>query len=406
MKIKKVLAATGYGGFFWDDQAAIKTGLKRNGFIYEGDPITPGFEAVRIPSEAICVIFILEDGQVAYGDCVSVQYSGISGRDPILKSNVYIPFFRSHIAPVLEGKEVKRFKEFVEEFDSTMINGKNIHSAIKYGVTQAILDSVAKAKKKTMAEVICEEYGLRLPENTIPVFIQTGDDLFESVDKAILRRVEAFPHYSINNLEKMGQLPELLGFIKNRIQSLADESYSPYLHYDLYGMLGLKYGRKINQIVDQLRYWAALVSPYRLTIEAPFIMDTQEETIELTRELIEKKKEEGLEIIICVDEWFNTFDGIKKAISSKAAEMVQIKAPAMGGLNQIIEALDFCKKSGVKAYLGGSCCETERSAQITTHIALATRPFQMLAKPGMGVDEGYQIVMNEMSRALSIIKNR
>ncbi|MDD4675891.1 MAG: hypothetical protein PHX31_09615 [Syntrophaceticus schinkii] len=38
------------------------------------------------------------------------------------------------------------------------------------------------------------------------------------------------------------------------------------------------------------------------------------------------------------------------------------------------------------------------------HIALAARPDQMLAKPGMGVDEGMMVVMNEMQRTLRLLK--
>jgi methylaspartate ammonia-lyase len=54
------------------------------------------------------------------------------------------------------------------------------------------------------------------------------------------------------------------------------------------------------------------------------------------------------------------------------------------------------------AYLGGTCNETDRSGQICAHIAMATSPVQMLAKPGMGTDEGYMIVHNEMRRILAL----
>ena len=35
---------------------------------------------------------------------------------------------------------------------------------------------------------------------------------------------------------------------------------------------------------------------------------------------------------------------------------------------------------------------------------MATQPVQILAKPGMGVDEGYMIVYNEMQRILAAMK--
>jgi len=34
---------------------------------------------------------------------------------------------------------------------------------------------------------------------------------------------------------------------------------------------------------------------------------------------------------------------------------------------------------------------------------MATQPVQILAKPGMGVDEGYMIVYNEMQRILAMM---
>ncbi len=135
-------------------------------------------------------------------------------------------------------------------------------------------------------------------------------------------------------------------------------------------------------------------------------MESQEETVQLTSELIRRKRNAQLPIIICVDEWCNTLQDVKYITDAGGAEMVQVKTPDMGGLNQTIDAIRYCQAKGLKAYLGGTCCETERSAQISAHVALATRPFQMLAKPGMGIDEGYQTVMNEMLRTLAIIRER
>jgi methylaspartate ammonia-lyase len=36
---------------------------------------------------------------------------------------------------------------------------------------------------------------------------------------------------------------------------------------------------------------------------------------------------------------------------------------------------------------------------------MATRPDQILAKPGMGVDEGYMVVYNEMQRILALLRS-
>ena len=62
----------------------------------------------------------------------------------------------------------------------------------------------------------------------------------------------------------------------------------------------------------------------------------------------------------------------------------------------------YCENHDMGAYQGGTCNETDRSAQVCTQIALASCPKQILAKPGMGVDEGYMIVYNEMQRTLAL----
>ncbi|MCK4451825.1 MAG: hypothetical protein KAX26_14675 [Anaerolineae bacterium] len=63
-------------------------------------------------------------------------------------------------------------------------------------------------------------------------------------------------------------------------------------------------------------------------------------------------------------------------------------------------------RTGVGAFLGGSCAETDLSTRVSVHIALATRPDIIMAKPGMGVDEGVSLVQNEMTRALAWIRAR
>ena len=56
--------------------------------------------------------------------------------------------------------------------------------------------------------------------------------------------------------------------------------------------------------------------------------------------------------------------------------------------------------------LGGSYVETDLSARVSAHVALATQPDLVMAKPGIGVDEAITIVHNEMVRILAEIGGR
>jgi methylaspartate ammonia-lyase len=109
---------------------------------------------------------------------------------------------------------------------------------------------------------------------------------------------------------------------------------------------------------------------------------------------------------IVADEWCNTLEDIKYFADNRAGHMLQIKTPDLGGINNTIEAVLYCKKKGIGAYQGGTCNETDRSAQVCVHAAMATKPDQILAKPGMGVDEGFMIVYNEMQRILAIRRSK
>ena len=91
MKIIDVVCSAGRTGFYFDDQRAIKGGAGHDGVFYVGTPVTEGFRSIRQAGESISVMIILEDGQVAYGDCAAVQYSGAGGRDPLFLAEDFIP---------------------------------------------------------------------------------------------------------------------------------------------------------------------------------------------------------------------------------------------------------------------------------------------------------------------------
>ncbi len=211
MKIKQVLFAPGSSAFFFDDQRAIKAGAIHDGFIYVGHPVTPGFTSIREAGQSISILLILEDGSVAVGDCAAVQYSGAGGRDPLFLASRYLPILEREVKPFLEGREVRSFREMVEELKPFSQGTGRLHMALLYGLTQALLDASAQARRKLMCEVLAEEYGLPLKPERIPIFAQTGDERYINVDKMILKKVDVLPHGLINNIpDKLGHQGEKL----------------------------------------------------------------------------------------------------------------------------------------------------------------------------------------------------
>ena len=410
MKIVDVICSAGRTGFYFDDQRAIKRGAGHDGVFYVGQPVTEGFTAVRQAGESISVMLLLEDGQMAYGDCAAVQYSGAGGRDPLFLARDFIPVIEQYIKPELVGKEADDFRGLCAMMEAIQVDGKRLHTAIRYGISQALLDAVAKATGRLMCEVVADEYGCTVSEKPVPIFTQSGDDRYDNADKMIIKGAQVLPHALINNVqEKLGakgeKLAEYVAWLRDRIlANRQDESYLPVFHIDVYGTIGAAFGNNnYKAMADYIEELGRIAKPFHLRIEGPMDCDCDRETqvvalAGLTAELDAR----GCDVELVADEWCNTLEDIKVFADRKAGHMVQIKTPDLGGINNTIEAVLYCKEKGIGAYQGGTCNETDRSAQVCVHCAMATKPVQILAKPGMGVDEGYMIVYNEMNRIIAL----
>jgi len=413
MKINDVICVAGRSGYYFDDQRAVKQGCASDGFVYVGEPITEGFTSIRQVGEAISVLLILEDGQVAWGDCAAVQYSGAGGRDPLFLAEDFIPLIQQHVAPALIGKEADLFKTMAEMVDQMRVSGRPLHTAIRYGVTQALLDAVAKSHRKLMCEIVAEEYGTSLAKSEIPIMTQSGEDRYRNVDKMIVKGASVLPHALINNMEKkLGKdgaiLKEYVGWLRERILALrSDDRYHPSLHIDVYGTLGQAFGNdNYSAIVSYITQLADIAAPFKLSIEGPVDVEDREKQMIALREIRKLLDAQGTPAEIVADEWCNTLDDIRYFADNKAGHMIHIKTPDLGGINNIIEAVLYCKEKGIRAYLGGTCNETDRSTEVCVHLAMATGPDQTVAKPGMGVDEGFSTTYNEMQRILALTGSR
>ena len=410
MKIVDIVCSAGRTGFYFDDQRAIKQGAGHDGVFYVGTPVTEGFTSVRQAGESISVMIVLEDGQIAYGDCAAVQYSGAGGRDPLFLAKDFIPVIDKYIKPELVGKEANDFRGLCAMMEAIQVDGKRLHTAIRYGLSQAILDAVARATGRLMCEVVADEYGCEVSEKAIPIFTQSGDDRYDNADKMIIKGAQVLPHALINNVaDKLGnngeKLADYVAWLRDRIlANRTDENYLPTFHIDVYGTIGAAFGNNnYKAMADYIEKLGELAKPFHLRIEGPMDCDCDRETqvvamAGLTAELDAR----GCDVELVADEWCNTLEDIKIFADRKAGHMVQIKTPDLGGVNNTIEAVLYCKEKGIGAYQGGTCNETDRSAQVCVHCAMATKPVQILAKPGMGVDEGFMIVYNEMNRIMAV----
>src|SRR6478752_3319605 len=112
MKIVDVLHTVGLSGNYNKDLAAVRAGAwKHDGFLIVGKPLTPGFESIIQPGFAVSILLMLEDGQVAFGDCMDVILSGAAGRDPLFQPKEHEHFLTEVLPGLLRGRDVRNFKE-------------------------------------------------------------------------------------------------------------------------------------------------------------------------------------------------------------------------------------------------------------------------------------------------------
>ncbi|MFB6155151.1 MAG: methylaspartate ammonia-lyase [Haloferacaceae archaeon] len=408
MRIEAVRAVPTVSGFFFDDQRAIKAGAERDGFDYSGQPETPGFRRIREAGEALSVLVELDTGDVATGDCAAVQYSGAGGRDPLFRASDYRPVVEGPVADALVGRDPRRFAEnaaVVERLSPVESDGERLHTAVRYGVSQALLDAAARATDATMTGVLEAAYDTDPATEPVPVFGQSGDERRTNAEKMLVKRVPVLPHGLFNSVEKVGtggeRLREYVSWLAS--EAAAVEGYDPRFHVDVYGVLGKVFGPPYDraEVTDYFASLEAAAGPYPLQVEGPMDAGGRAAQIRAMAELRDGLADAGVAVDLVADEWCNTFEDVRAFVDAGAADLVQVKTPDLGGIHRSAEAVLACRGTDTRAYLGGTCNETDVSARACAHVALATDAAQTLAKPGMGFDEGYMIVTNEMRRTLA-----
>lgn len=408
MKIREVVYSIGQSGYLHRDLMAIKAGARADGFIFHGKPVLPGYKSIVEAGSTISVMLVLEDEQVAFGDCADVILAGAAGRDRVFNANEHIALLEGDIRKRLTGLEAGGFRGNAEAFDRLQVEGKPMHMALRYGITQALLHAAALSRHETMAEVVARDYQSTVAEAPIAILASGHRDDPLQLDRTILKRPELLPHASFTTVEHVGRSGERLhafaASVAARLRQIGGADYRPRIHLDVYGTLGELFDNDTDRIAAYLATLVAATEPYGFIIESPIIASSQREQIELFRKLRETLRRNGTKIGVIADEWCNTLEDVKLFTDEKAADFLQIKTPDLGGINNSIEAVLYCKRHGMGAALGGTANETDQSARICTHVALACQPDFMLSKPGLGVDEALMIQRNEMQRTLALLR--
>jgi methylaspartate ammonia-lyase len=410
MKIKRVMHVVGQSGSYNKDLAAMRAGAKADGFIYIGEPVTPGFTHIVQPGAAVSIMLVLEDGEVAFGDGMDVIFSGAAGRDVLFQPEQHRHFLTDIMPTWLIGRDVRRFRALAEELDNRTFDGRPLHTALRYGITQAVLHAASLANREPMAELIAREYDSTLATRPLPILGSASTNDWKQLDQRILKRADLLPHSSFTHVERDVGLrgEKLLEYARRvvaRIAQIGEPDYRPTIHLDVYGTLGELFSNNAEAITEYLGELKSAVGNHELMVEAPAIMDTREAQIDIYQGLCAALASTGCGARVVVDEWCNTLDDVKAFADAGAGHLLQVKMPDLGGINNAIEAVLYARRRGLGVSLGGSLNETDQSSRITAHIGLACQPTYLFAKPSAGGDAGHMIQTNEMLRTLALLRS-
>ncbi|MYW96181.1 methylaspartate ammonia-lyase [Amycolatopsis rubida] len=405
-EVERLLGSVGLACDYYKDVAAIASRPPRDGLFFDGLPVTPGFGAIRERAHCLNLQLLLADGSVGLGDCLSVIRSGSHDREGPLKPEDHLARVGEELAPSLTGRTVRSFRELAGMIDQFESDGRPLHHSLAYGLSQAMLDAVAAARRCTMAEVVAEEYGLPRPDVPVALFGCTSWDVPDAVDRLIAGRADVLPHGGFTSVDLIGPDGEgLLDYVRwmaARIRKHGGAGYRPVLHLDVYGTIGALNGNRIDRVVSYFARLAEAASPFRVRVEDPVTAATSGQSRQLMRRLVEHVDRDGMGLEVVADEYCNTREDIALWAGERAAHMIHVKLPDLGSLTNAVEAVLQCRKAGVGAYVGGTMNDTEVSARAGVHLALALRADQVMAKPGAWPDVSLALSRNEMNRTLRL----
>ncbi|KAK6334791.1 hypothetical protein TWF718_010236 [Orbilia javanica] len=413
MHLIDVQFVVGISGYFVKDLQAVRQSPQYDPLRDDNiTPLTPGFKSVVQAGQVISILLHLPTGGIAVGDCVDVIFSGAASRDPLFIADEHLGVLESIVRPWLLECDISSFRRNSEKVESGWLSCSGrykLHSAVRYGLTQALLMATAQVHRCTISEVVSREWGTRISDRPIDILASCHRNDTLQLDRMIMKQASLLPHASFVHISDVGPngitLLDYVRFVAGRVRTRGCPDYWPRLHFDVYGTLGDLFPQ-LDQLAAFLNALAHAAQPYEVLIESPVIASSKSEQIQRLGDLRTLLSQSSVRVKTVADEWCNTLADIKEFADAGAVDYVQIKMPDLGGIDNSIEAVLYCRAKGTGCCLGGSANETDISARITAQVALATCPDFLLSKPGIGADEGLTILTNEMLRGIALTKRQ
>ncbi len=387
--------------------------------------------------ESLAIAIILDSGQVAWGECGSVE------RDPTEPSvrpfavREGVEAVRKVLAPALEGERLSEFRaldrrveELQEVYSTTsearveseephvsrrdFITGRfllraiqsevppkkqktthtrPLHPVLRYVASQALLNAVAISSKRAPAQVLNAEFELMRAGHAPGLYghwtsWRTADAL-----ALLLERLDAIG-LDVSPVEDDRLVKELVDSVQRireligQLPTLGLEQDQPAIHLRLNGALGTALAGNTGRMLGVLLRLEQAATPYRLRVEDPVMESSttaKSKTMKVLKDYLEFRNSK-VELVACAG--ILSRADVELLAAGSSAHMLHLNPSRLGGLSQTIEAAQAARRHGLQILLGSSPGDTLRSLRIRAELAVALQSELVMLPPRLGAAAG------------------
>ncbi len=267
-----------------------------------------------------------------------------------------------------------------------------LHPALQYGLTAALLPTVAAVNRESVAALVAREYGGKLAETAVPLQIALDDETLQTARIILTTHVASLSYTTSKNKHKatLGANGERL---QKHIRQVAawlptvDTAFQPALHLNLRDSFRELFDNDEGKVLGALVGLEQAAKPYTLHIQNPVWQDSREAQLQSLQKLKGYLAFRRLKLKLVADAWVDSLADVTDFANSELCHMVHVALPRLGNLDEGITAVFHLKSQSHPIILSGA------DNWLTSHIALATQPTILGGSPQCHYNEMQKFLM-------------
>jgi methylaspartate ammonia-lyase len=257
----------------------------------------------------------------------------------------------------------------------TITVDKPLNSAIRFGVSEALLRALAMAQGETITEVLVREYGLPLSRRVIPIHTEVKGGQAMPLYPQLASLEFRLP--GVDPEKELGENDERLQRLTRQLSERIAEATSgtrPTLHLNVNGGLGRLYQNNNGKILGALYGLQRVAAPLTLRIEDPVLDDDFQARSRMLAEIRDLLRMRSMSLQLVAGAGISELGDVETLLNANAAHMIRLSMVRLGTIHETMTAIIACQDQGFGVLLSGA------PAEILGNVALATQP-ELAAAP-------------------------